>query len=91
MVPPGSPAVKKNPYGWAEAAALSRAELALRVGVPASTLRHWEGDRVLPGLPVLLRPAKALGVPVERFAESVEDPTGEEEEPAREKPRWSRE
>src|SRR5262245_23903028 len=65
-----------------------RAGLARGVGVPVSTLRHWEGDR---GLPVLLRLAAALGVPVERLAEGVEDPAGEEEEPAPEKPRWSRE
>jgi hypothetical protein len=31
----------------------------------------------MPGLPVLLRPARALGVPVKRFAEEVEDPAGE--------------
>jgi transcriptional regulator with XRE-family HTH domain len=52
-----------------EAAALSRTDLARRVGVPASTLRDWKGDRGMPGLPVLLRLAEALGVPVERFAE----------------------
>src|SRR5262249_14719985 len=46
-----------------EAAALSRAELARRVGVPVSTLRNWAGDRGLPGLPVSLRLAEALGVP----------------------------
>jgi transcriptional regulator with XRE-family HTH domain len=61
-----------------EQAALSRAELARRVGVPASTLRNWEADRGMPGLPVSLRLAEALGVPVERFAEGVEDPAGEE-------------
>jgi hypothetical protein len=32
----------------------------------------------MPSLPVLLRLAEALGVPVERFAEGVEDPAGEE-------------
>jgi hypothetical protein len=31
-----------------------------------------------PGLPALLRLAGALGVPVERFAEGVEDPAGDE-------------
>jgi transcriptional regulator with XRE-family HTH domain len=69
-----------------EAAGISRAELARQAGVPAGTLRNWEGDRGFPGLPAALRLAAVLGVPVERFAEGVEDP--EEEEPAEpEKPR----
>jgi transcriptional regulator with XRE-family HTH domain len=57
-----------------EEAGLSRAELARQAGVPVSTLRNWEGDRGMPGLPALVRLAAALGVPVERFAEGVEDP-----------------
>ena len=57
-----------------EGAGLSRSELAREAGVPVSTLRNWEGDRGFPGLPALLRLAGALGVPVERFAEGVEDP-----------------
>ena len=61
-----------------EAAALSRAELARRVGVPASTLRHWEADRGMPGMPASLRLAEVLGVPVEQLAEGVEDLAGEE-------------
>jgi transcriptional regulator with XRE-family HTH domain len=61
-----------------EGAGLSRAELARRVGVPVSARRHWEGDPGMPGLPVLLRLAEALGGPVERLAEGVEDPAGEE-------------
>jgi transcriptional regulator with XRE-family HTH domain len=44
-----------------ESAGLSRAELAGRAGVPASTLRNWEGDRGFPGLPAALRLAAALG------------------------------
>jgi transcriptional regulator with XRE-family HTH domain len=72
-----------------ETAGLSRAELARRAGVPASTLRGWEGDRGFPGLPAARRLAAALGVPVERFAEGVEDPA-EEEPPAPEKPRRRR-
>jgi transcriptional regulator with XRE-family HTH domain len=63
-----------------EGAGLSRAELARRAGVPVSTLRHWEADRGFPGLPALLRLADALGVPVERFAEGVEDPAEDEPE-----------
>jgi transcriptional regulator with XRE-family HTH domain len=62
--------------GLREGAGLSRAELARRAGVPAGTLRNWEGDRGFPSLPVLVRLAEALGVPVERFAEGVEDPEG---------------
>jgi transcriptional regulator with XRE-family HTH domain len=63
-----------------EGAGLSRAELARQAGVPASTLRNWESGRGFPALPAALRLAEALGVPVERFAEGVEDPA--EEEPA---------
>jgi hypothetical protein len=48
-----------------------------RAGVPVSTLRGWEGGRGLPGLPAALRPAGALGVPVKRLAEGVEDPAGD--------------
>jgi transcriptional regulator with XRE-family HTH domain len=65
-----------------EEAGLSRPELARRVSVPVSTLRNWEGDRGFPGLPVLLRLAKALGVRVERFAEGVDDPAEDEAESA---------
>ena len=55
-------------------AGLSRSEAARRAGVPVGTLRNWEGDRGFPGLTACLRLAGALGVPVERFAEGVEDP-----------------
>jgi transcriptional regulator with XRE-family HTH domain len=64
-------------------AVLSRAELARRVRVPVSALRHWENDRGFPYLAAVLRLAEALGVTVERIAEGVEDPA-EEEEPIRE-------
>jgi transcriptional regulator with XRE-family HTH domain len=64
-----------------EAAGLSRAALARRAGVPASTLGNWEGDRGMPGLPALVRLAAALGVPVERFAEGVEDPAERDADP----------
>jgi transcriptional regulator with XRE-family HTH domain len=71
-------------------AGLSRAALARRAGVPASTLRNWENDRGFPGLAACLRLAQALGVRVERLAEGVEDPAGEGPEPAPQKPRRAR-
>jgi transcriptional regulator with XRE-family HTH domain len=63
-----------------QGAGLSRAELAQRASVPAGTLRNWEGGRGFPALAACLRLAAALGVPVERLAEGVEDPAGEEPE-----------
>jgi transcriptional regulator with XRE-family HTH domain len=65
-----------GPYlrGLRHGAGLSRTELARKAGVPVSTLRRWEGDRSMPGLAALVRLAQAPGVPVERFAEGVEDP-----------------
>jgi transcriptional regulator with XRE-family HTH domain len=69
---------------------LSRAELARRAGVPASTLRGWENGRGFPAMPAALRLAGALGVPVERFAEGVVDPTEEGRRPAPEKARRRR-
>jgi transcriptional regulator with XRE-family HTH domain len=63
-----------------EKAGLSRAELARRAGVPVSTLRNWEGDRGFPNVAAGLRLAEALGVRIERLAEGVEDPTGDESE-----------
>jgi transcriptional regulator with XRE-family HTH domain len=54
-------------------AGLSRAELARRAGVPVSTLRNWENDRGFPSVAAGLRLAGALGVPVGRLAEGVED------------------
>jgi transcriptional regulator with XRE-family HTH domain len=64
-----------------EGAGLSRAELARRAGVPATTLRNWETDRGYPSLPVLQRLAGALGVPVERLAKGTEDPGGNSGKP----------
>jgi transcriptional regulator with XRE-family HTH domain len=60
--------------GLRAAAGLSRAGLARRASVPASTLRNWEGDRGLPGVQAGLRLAEALGVTLERLAEGVDDP-----------------
>jgi transcriptional regulator with XRE-family HTH domain len=72
------------------AARLSHAEAARRACVPTSTLRNWENDRDFPPLPAFRRLAGALGVPVERLAEGVEDPAGDEVEPAPVKPRRMR-
>src|SRR5437588_1950129 len=77
----GTPEPRPAPAGLREGAGLSRSELARRAGVPVSTLRNWEGDRGMPGLPASARLAEALGVPVERFAEGVEDPQDEEPPP----------
>jgi transcriptional regulator with XRE-family HTH domain len=44
--------------GLREGTGLSRAELARRAGVPASTLRNWEGDRGMPSIPAGLRLAE---------------------------------
>jgi transcriptional regulator with XRE-family HTH domain len=73
-----------------EATGLSRAELARRAGVPASTLRGWAGGRSFPALPAALRLAEALGVPVERFVQGIEDPAEEEMGAALECPRRRR-
>ena len=61
-----------------EDAGLARGTLARQADIPVSTLRNWEADRGFPNLPALLRLAGVLGVPVERFAEGVEDPGGDE-------------
>jgi hypothetical protein len=54
--------------GPREGAGLSRAGLARKARVPASTPRGWVCDR---GLPAPLRLAEAPGVPVGRFAEGA--------------------
>jgi putative transcriptional regulator len=63
-------------------AGLSRAELARRARIPVSTLRNGENDRGFPALSACLRLAEALGVPVQRLAEGVEDPAEEAAEAA---------
>jgi hypothetical protein len=52
-----------------------------------STLRGWENDRGFPYLGELLRLAKALGFRVERLAEGVYDPAGDEAEAPAARPR----
>jgi transcriptional regulator with XRE-family HTH domain len=65
--------------GLREAPGLSRAELARRAAVPASTLRNWEGDRGFPNPRVFVNLAGALGVSQRRLAAGVEDPADEDE------------
>jgi transcriptional regulator with XRE-family HTH domain len=66
------------------------ARLARRAIIPASTLRNWENDRGFPDMPAGVRLAEALGVPVERLAEGVDDPAQEEAEAAEEQHGQSR-
>ena len=73
-----------------EQAGLSRAGLARRASVPVSTLRNGENGRGFPGVPAFLRLAEALGVPVERLAEGVDDPAEEEAAAAEAKLRRTR-
>jgi hypothetical protein len=58
--------------------------------VPLSTLRNLEDDRGFPSLAACLRLAGVLGVPVERFAEGVEDPAEDGAEVAETRPRRMR-
>jgi serine/threonine protein kinase len=76
--------------GRPEDAGLSRAELARRAGVPASTLRNWEADRGFPGVQAGLRLAAALGVTLERRTEGVVDPAEDEALAAEEEARRRR-
>jgi transcriptional regulator with XRE-family HTH domain len=55
------------------AAGLSRAEVARRARVPASTLRSRENDRGFPHPAALLRLTEALEVSAEQIAEGLED------------------
>jgi transcriptional regulator with XRE-family HTH domain len=58
--------------------------------VPASTLRNWENGRGFPGVAAGVRLAGALGVPVERLDEGVEDLAEEETEPLISEPKGRR-
>jgi transcriptional regulator with XRE-family HTH domain len=62
-----------------EQAGLSRSELARQASIPVSTLRNWETGQGFPPLAALVKLARVLGVPVERFAEGVDDPAEDEE------------
>jgi transcriptional regulator with XRE-family HTH domain len=77
-------------WGLREGAGLSRAGLARRSGVPAGTLRNWEGDRGFPGPRAFLSLAGALGVTQRRLAERVEDPAEDEALAAEEEARRRR-
>lgn len=80
VAPPRSGSFGEQLRSLREGAGLSRPDLARKAGVPVSTLRNWEADRGFPALPALIRFARVLGVPVERFAEGVDD-RGEDEPP----------
>jgi transcriptional regulator with XRE-family HTH domain len=62
-----------------EKAGLSRSALARQASIPVSTLRNWETGQGFPPLAALVKLARALGVPVERFANGVDDPAKDEE------------
>jgi hypothetical protein len=51
---------------------------AVRHESAAAICHWWRVSEGMPSLPVSLQLVKALGVPVERFAEGVEDPAEEE-------------
>jgi transcriptional regulator with XRE-family HTH domain len=72
--------------GLRESAGLSRSALGRKAGVAVSTLRGWESDRGFPSLAAMLKLA-ALGVRVERLAEGVDDPAGEDAEVPAARPR----
>jgi hypothetical protein len=52
---------------WAAAQSVLSGEQTQTAGVPVGTLRKWQGDRGMPGLPAALRLAAALGVPFTRL------------------------
>ena len=56
-----------------QAAELTQEQLAARSGLPVTSLRNWEQDHRAPGVMALYRLAKALGLPMERFVEGVEE------------------
>jgi transcriptional regulator with XRE-family HTH domain len=52
--------------------------LASRSGLSVNSLRGWEQDQRTPGVLALYRLAKALGQPMERFVEGIEEAPGPE-------------
>jgi transcriptional regulator with XRE-family HTH domain len=54
-------------------AGLTQEALAARSGLPVGTIRNWEQGQRIPGALALYRLAQALGLPMERFVEGVEE------------------
>jgi transcriptional regulator with XRE-family HTH domain len=46
---------------------MSQNELAAKMGVPQTTLGHWERSGKLPGRTIIINMAKTLGVSVEEL------------------------
>jgi transcriptional regulator with XRE-family HTH domain len=57
-------------------AGLTQDALASRSGLPVGNIRNWEQGQRIPGALGLYRLAKALGLPMERFVEGVEEADG---------------
>jgi transcriptional regulator with XRE-family HTH domain len=55
----------RNFKRWREAAGLTQATLASKIGVPLPTLQNWEQGHRVPNLEWLVPIARALGVNVE--------------------------
>ena len=66
-----------------EKAGLTQHRLAELAGMPLGTLRQYEhGRRVWPTLDAAVKLADALGIPVERFADTIRKEPSAEEKPA---------
>jgi transcriptional regulator with XRE-family HTH domain len=72
------------------AAGLSQSEVGARAGVTKSAVSRYEAGAYQPRPRVLHRLAEVLRVPVERFAEGVEDPAEDEPERIGVRPRGRR-